>query len=117
MREELDDPWQILGMGHVARAPALVFLQSLTEVVERLTVDEFDLTGGAEGGDQPWNAVDDQARLSLALAERVLGVLALVDVDQQDAPANDSASRITKRKPVVLEPAVRAIRSAEALQD
>ena len=72
MGEELDDAWKILRMCRAAGPPVLELLQRHAEVLEDLAVDEFDLTVGRKGRDQPWNAVDDQARLALAFAQCVL---------------------------------------------
>ena len=75
------------------------------------------LTTGRKGRDEPRNAVHDQARFTFAFAQRVLGALPLVDVRQQHAPANDVAARITKRKAVVLEPKIDAVRPPEPLHN
>ena len=89
----------------------------MTEVIEDRSVDEFELAAGRESGDEPWNAVHDQARLTFAFAQRILGALPLVDVRQQHAPANDVAACIAKRKAVVLEPTIGAVRSPESLHN
>src|SRR5687768_13368381 len=117
MGEELDDAWKILRMCRPTGPPALELLQRTAEVLEDLAVDEFDVTGGRKGRDQPWNAVDDQARLAFAFAQRVLGALPLVNVRQQHAPANDMAAAIAKRKAVVLEPMIEAVRPPDSLQN
>ena len=58
------------------------------------------------------NAVYDQARLALAFAQRLLGALALVDVDEQVEPADNVPVRIPKRKSARLKPAVDAIEAS-----
>ena len=104
-------------MRDIARFPVLQLLQRLAVVVKDLPVDKFHLPRGRKGRDQPRNAVHDQARLMLAFAERVLGTLALVDVGQQHTPARDPAALIAEWKTVILEPAVEAVRSPQALHD
>src|SRR5262245_53236348 len=104
-------------MGDAARVPAFQLLQRLSEVLEGRAVDELDLDAGRERRNEPWNAVDDQARLALAFAQRVLRPLPLVDVRQQHAPANDAPARIAQRKTAVLEPQIGAVRPPETLQD
>ena len=61
--------------------------------------------------------VGDQLEVPLARAQGVLGALPLVNVRQQDAPANDVVAGITKRKTAVLEPPIDAIRSPKPLHD
>ena len=97
--------------------PVLELLQRLAKELQDLAVDEFDLTIGRKDYDQPWNAVDDQTRLALAFAERLLGALEIVDVGEQNVPADDTSARITKRKPADLEPPVDAIETSKALDN
>ena len=91
MVEEFDDAWKVLRMCHAAAPPALELFQRLAEVLEDLSVDEFDLTVGREGRNEPGNAVHDQTRLTFAFAQRILGALPLVDIRQQHAPAGNLA--------------------------
>ena len=69
LAEAFQDAWKILGMRHPTGGPALQLLERSAEVIEAWTVDEFELTGGREGCDQPWNAVHNQPRLALAFAQ------------------------------------------------
>src|SRR5918996_6218992 len=117
MGEMLDGAWKILRMRGISGFPALQLLERLAVVLKDLPVDKFDLPGGREGRDQPGNAVHDQARLTFAFAQRVLGALPLVDVRQQHAPANDVAACIAKRKAIVFEPAIGAVRPAKPLDN
>ena len=114
MGEVLDGAWTILRIRGIGRFPALQLLQRLAVVLKDLPVDKFDLAAGRKGRDQPRNAVHDQARLTFAFAQRVLGALPLVDVRQQHAPANDVTACIAKRKAVVLEPAIERRPNLEA---
>jgi hypothetical protein len=79
-------------------APLLHRLERLATVLHELRVDGFDLTDGRQGCDQPWNAVDDQARLPLAFTQGLFGALALIDVRQQVVPADDVPVRVAQRK-------------------
>jgi len=117
MGEELDDTWKIVRMCRAAGPPALELVQRLAEVLQNLAVNEFDLTAGRKGRDQPWNAVHDQARLTFAFAQRLLGALPLVDIRQEHAPANGVAACIAKRKTVVLEPTIDAVQPPESLHN
>ena len=51
------------------------------------------------------------------VTQRLLSTLPLVDVRQQHAPANDVTACIAKRKAVVLEPAIRAVRTSKPLHN
>jgi hypothetical protein len=104
-------------MGHGAGRPKLELLQRLAEELSHRAVDEIELTAGRKDRDEPWNAVADQARLAFAFTQRVFGALPLIDVRQQHAPANDVPACIAKRKSVVLEPKVDAIRTPESLHN
>ena len=50
-----------------------------------------------------------------ALVQCVLGVLPVVNVRQQHAPANYLAACLAKRKAVVLKPAIDTVRPSESL--
>ena len=67
--------------------------------LEDLAVDEFDLASRRQGHHQPGNAVDDQARLAFALAQRVLGALQIVDVVDRSVPIDNPALAVTERLP------------------
>ena len=97
--------------------PVLELLQRLAKELQALAVDEFDLAIGRKGYDQPWNAVDDQTRLTLAFAERLFGALQIVDVGEQNIPADDTSARTTKREPADLKPPVDAIETSNALDN
>src|SRR5262245_6113997 len=96
-------------MCHVPGLPLLQRLEAPAEVLADLAVDEFDLASGCQGHHQPGNAVDDQARFAFALAERVLGALLVVDVDDHAVPLRDPAVRITERLSDGLNPAMLTI--------
>src|SRR5215213_7566879 len=98
-------------MCHAADAPALELIQCPSQKLAGLVADELDLSVRCKDREQPWNAVHDQARLTFAFAQRVLRTLPLIDVRQEHAPAIDPSRRIAKRKSVVLEPQIVAVRS------
>ena len=51
---------------------------------------------------------------SLALPQRLLGAFALVNVDEQVVPVDDTPIRIPKRKSARLKPAIGAIETSSA---
>ena len=89
----------------------------LPRVLADLAVDEFDLTARREDRHESGNAVHDQARLTFAFAQGILGALPLVDIGQQHAPAGDFAVRTANGKAFVRKPAIHAIRPPKTLHD
>src|SRR5204863_5368385 len=89
MGEQLDDTWKIVRMCGAAGPPALELVERLAKVLENLAVDEFDLTAGRKGRDEPWNAVHDQAQLTFAFAQSRVGV---VRVDERSVSHGHSCS-------------------------
>src|SRR5262245_6846747 len=100
-------------MCHIGGLPLLQPLETPAEVLADLAVDEFDLTSRCQRHDQAGNAVDDQARLAFALAERVRGALLVVDVDDDAVPLRDSTVRITERLSDRLNPAQLTVRPSQ----
>ena len=66
------------GWNRVAGPPVLKLLQRRSEVLEELAIDEFELTTGHKDCNQAWDAVDDQARRTLACAQPVSAILLAV---------------------------------------
>src|SRR5262245_56262036 len=77
--EEFDDVRQVVNMNRSVRAPLLHRLYSLTTVLDELVVDDVDLAGRSQDGDQAGNRVHDQARLALAFLKVVGELLQLID--------------------------------------
>ena len=104
-------------MNRVAGRPALMLLLRRAEILEKLAVDEFELTAGQKDRDHPRNTVHDQTRIVLAVAQGLFGALAIVDVDQQVKPAEDAPVRIPQRQANDVEPAVDAVGATMAAFD
>src|SRR5262249_36340610 len=83
LHEFLRDARQIRGMNRSVRAPLPHGLQRLAAVPEEFVVNEFELAGGSQGGNEAWNRVHDEARLALALSHGLLRPLALGQVEDE----------------------------------
>src|SRR5262245_51767092 len=81
-----DDKTAVIGMNGVAGFPILQFFNRLAEIIDGLTVDKLNLAGRVHRGDEPRNAVDDQAKALLVRTKNLLRTLTLVDVRQQVIP-------------------------------
>src|SRR5262245_36489781 len=82
-----------------------------------MLIEEVGASIRARGPGERRNRVDDQFESAFACGQRVSDLLALVDVRQQHAPTKDVATGVAKWKPVVLKPAICAVRSPQPLRD
>ena len=108
---------QVLRVDGSRPAPTARLFRRKADEVQIVLVEELGASIGTRRPGQRRNRVDDQLEITLARARGLLGALALVDVRQQHAPANDVAACIAKRKAAVLEPAIDAVRPPESLHD
>ena len=60
-------------MNRAVGAPLLHRLQRLPAVFDEFVVDDVDLAGRRQDGDQTWNGVHEQARIVLAFAQCFIG--------------------------------------------
>src|SRR5262245_58011072 len=90
-------------------APATCLFRRQANEVQIVPTEELSAAVGARRPGERRNCVDDQCEVALAVAERVLCALALVDVRQDDIPAGDPPIGTAQRKPTDLTPPVDAI--------
>src|SRR5262249_32571164 len=67
--EELGDMREIVDVNGPVRAPMLHLRKALTAILDDLLVDELDLAGARQTGDQAGNGLDDELRSPFALRE------------------------------------------------
>jgi hypothetical protein len=77
-------------------------------------VDALELTGRRRDGDGYRNAVDDQAKIELALSQAFLGSLAVLDVGAYAVPPDDPSLRVTHRTGTDEKPAKVAVEAPHA---
>src|SRR5260370_24108977 len=115
MRKGGDHTSTIIGMNGVSVGPILQFLNRLAEIFQDLPVQEFNFAGRIHGTYQAGNAVDDQAKIEFARAQRFLSTLPVVNVRAQGIPANDPSFRIPRGERAYMEPAVYAIGTTDTV--
>src|SRR6185369_3171248 len=77
---------KILWMNRPVRAPLPHRLQLLPAILDKLAIDDIDLTGRRQNGDQTGNRIYDQSRLTLAFLSRLLCPFAFRQIyDEGDA--------------------------------
>src|ERR1700737_3139816 len=70
-------PSEIIRMNSI---PTFQFLKSPAQILEELTVDEFDLTHRCHGTNEAGNAVDDQTQTLFTRTQSFLSALPVVDI-------------------------------------
>ncbi len=103
---------QLVGMHDVAGCPALDFLDRNSEVLEKLSIHEFDFAFRSRRKNETGNAVDDQTKTLFAGSQRRLRALAVVNVGCRHVPF-----RLAQRAAAEQEPAIDTVGAAEARFD
>src|SRR4030095_9450296 len=99
-------------MNGIGRAPTFHFLERLAEIVQDLTIDNFDLTFRIHDGYETGNAFNRQPKSVFARADGLLGALTIVNLHRDSVPLEDISLLISKRNGTSQKPAVFAIRRA-----
>src|SRR4029434_4842263 len=99
-------------MNGVGRAPTFHFLERLAEIVQDLTVDNFDLTFRIHDGYETGNAFNRQPKPVFARADGLFGALMIVNLHRDSVPLEDISLFISKRYGTSQKPAVFPIRRA-----
>src|SRR5438093_3254518 len=73
-------------MNGIGRAPTFHFLERLAEIVQDLTVDNFDLTFRIHDGYETGNAFNRQPKPVFARADCLLGALTIVNLHRDSVP-------------------------------
>src|SRR6266536_2787598 len=97
-------------MNGIGRAPTFHFLERLAEIVQDLTVDNFDLTFRIHDGYETGNAFNRQPKPVFARAHGLLGALTIVNLHRDSVPLEDISLLISKRYGTSQKPAVFPIR-------
>src|SRR6266850_957357 len=105
---------EIIRMNGIGRAPTFHFLERLAEIVQDLTVDNFDLTFRIHDGYETGNAFNRQPKPVFARADGLLGALTIVNLHRDSVPLEDISLFISKRYGTSQKPAVFPIRRAPA---
>ena len=101
-------------MNGIGRAPTVHFLERLAEIVQDLTVDNFDLTFRIHDSDETGNAFNRQPKPVFARAHGLFGALTIVNLHCDSVPLEDISLLISKRHGTSQKPAVFPIRRAPA---
>src|SRR4030095_8384571 len=99
-------------MNGIGRAPTFHFLERLAEIVQDLTVDNFDLTFRIHDGYETGNAFNGQPKPVFARAHGLLRALTIVNLHRDSVPLEDISLFISKRYGTSQKPAVFPIRRA-----
>src|SRR5580698_6331591 len=83
--------------------------------VEPTLVEKVAETVWASGPGKHRNRIDDRAQIALSRPQGLFSPLPIVNIDQQDIPAGDTAIRIAYRLRARLEPSIDAISPAAAV--
>ncbi len=109
-----DDLGQIVGMNDASGRPALHILLRHSEVVEKRSIHEFDFAFRSRREDQTGNAVNEQSKALFARPQRLLGLLAIVDIGRSHIPLDGRFAEMTAAEE---EPAIDAVGVANARFD
>jgi hypothetical protein len=101
----------LVGMHDLAGCPALDFLDRNSEVLEKLSIHEFDFAFRSRRKNETGNAVDDQTKTLFAGSQRHLRALAVVNVGRRHVPF-----RLAQRAAAQQEPALHTVGGADAKQ-
>src|SRR5262249_1772896 len=94
---------------HVLRADAVIIQHGLIHR-QHASIRSRHLYEGRYG-------VDHQAQIAFVLLERLFRSFAVVDVGEQDVPADDSIVGAPKRKPTNLKPSIDAVETPYTFYD
>src|SRR5205823_6249600 len=100
-------------MNGIGRAPTFHFLERLAEIVQDLTVDNFDLTFRIHDGYETGNAFNRQPKPVFARADALLGALTIFNLHRDSVPLEDISLLISQRQAAVQMPTILPIRAAE----
>src|SRR4030095_14949 len=103
---------EIIRMNDIGRAPTFIFLERLAEIVQDLTVDNFDLPFRIHDGYETGNAFNRQPKPVFARADGLLGALTIVNLHRDSVPLEDISLFISKRYGPSQKPAVFPTRRA-----
>src|SRR5258707_871195 len=92
-------------------------LKSHSEISERglVVIDTFRRSTRPEFADVYRREIEELPRFQLALTELLFRELARINVRQKDIPANDDTTRVSKWESASMEPAIYAVRPADAV--
>src|SRR5262245_49810075 len=76
--------------------PILKILETRSHVVEQLAIGEIDCARGSRGGDERRHVVENQAKIALGGAGRLLGDVSVVDVSHRPTPSGQATGGIMK---------------------
>src|SRR5579872_1933503 len=97
----------------VAGRPTLQHFERRSEVLQYVTVDEFDFTGRRHESDQSRNTVGNRAIMLIARAQRLTGSPEVLNVGVRSTPFNDLTGFIRQRASVAEEPAILSIEAPQ----
>src|SRR6476620_4983496 len=81
------------------------------------SIDVQTVEGWPEYRDELRRKIQHLPELGLLLLQPLFGLLALVDVRQQDIPASDCARRVPQWPPAGVKPAVRSVEPPQTMLD
>src|SRR5438093_873353 len=99
-------------MNGIGRAPTFHFLERLAEIVQDLTVDNFDLTFRIHDEYETENAFNRQPKPVFARADGLLGALTIINLHHDSVPLEDISLFISKRYGTSQKPTIFPIRRA-----
>src|SRR5258707_1385877 len=102
-------------MNGIACGPILQFLRRPAKIFQDLAIKKFDLACRTHGTHEPWNGVDDMAKIDFARTQGFLGALPLFNVSGNTIPANHATTGIPKRLGNGTKPAIDVIEPAHTL--
>src|SRR4030095_6290661 len=82
------------------------------EIFHRPLIQEVQLAFSSTTPHKCRDRLDQEPKLTFALAKRFFRALPVVDVGEQDVPSDDLTAHIPPRKPANLKPSVHAIKTA-----
>src|SRR5882724_4610440 len=95
--------------------PVLQFFESFAKVVQHLLADEFNLARCVHRPSKPWNGFNDESQIAFSGPKGFLSAFAVVDIREQEIPADDLTLRISLRELANFKPTVYAVGPAHAV--
>src|SRR5215204_5811043 len=90
-------------------APILCLLRREAHILEIVLIEELGSAVRTRRPGQRGDGIDDKLEVALALAERLLGALLIVDVDVQCVPAHNAPIGVAKGQPANVKPTILSI--------
>src|SRR5258707_1158747 len=110
--QRIDHARKVIGMDRIAGGPILQFLSRLTEILQDLAIEKFNLARRVQGTHHPWNSVDDETKAFFTLLESRLVALSIFDIGIRTEPFDNLSMRVQRRRRPEKEPTIHAIETA-----